>query len=55
MKLVMLAYLEGDEKCVDRMLAELDITTFSRLVVEGHGPHRLRRAGTAPGLRTDPR
>ena len=42
MKLVMLAYLEGDEKCVDRLLAELEITTWSRLAVEGHG-----RAGSA--------
>jgi hypothetical protein len=38
MKLVMLSYLEGDEKCVDRMLAQLDVVTFSRLQVEGHGP-----------------
>ena len=38
MKLVMLAYLEGDEKCVDRLLAELDVTSFSRLAVEGRGP-----------------
>jgi hypothetical protein len=37
MKLVMLTFLEGDEKCVDRLLAELDIPTFSRLAVEGHG------------------
>ena len=42
MKLVMLVYLEGDEKCVDRLLAELEITTWSRLAVEGHG-----RAGSA--------
>ena len=38
MKLVMLTYLEGDEKCVDRLLAELGVRTFSRLPVEGHGP-----------------
>lgn len=38
MKLVMLTYLEGDEKCVDRLLAELDVRTFSRMPVEGHGP-----------------
>ena len=38
MKLVMLAYLEGDEKCVDRLLADLDVTMFSRLGIEGHGP-----------------
>ena len=38
MKLVMLAYLEDDAKCVDRLLEELEVTTFSRLAVEGHGP-----------------
>jgi hypothetical protein len=38
MKLVMLTYLEGDEKCVERMLAELGVHTFSRLPIEGHGP-----------------
>jgi len=38
MKLVMLAYLEGDEKCVERMLADLDVASFSRLAIEGHGP-----------------
>ena len=38
MKLVMLAYLEGDEKCVDRLLADLDVATFSRVAIEGHGP-----------------
>jgi len=38
MKLVMLAYLEGDEKCVERMLADLDVATFSRVAIEGHGP-----------------
>jgi hypothetical protein len=38
MKLVMLTYLEGDEKCVDRLLGELDVRAFSRMPVEGHGP-----------------
>jgi hypothetical protein len=38
MKLVMLLYLEGDEKCVEGLLAELDVTAFSRVGVEGHGP-----------------
>lgn len=38
MKLVMLTYLEGDEKCVDRLLHELRVERFSRLAVEGHGP-----------------
>lgn len=38
MKLVMLTYLEGDEKCVDGLLSELDVRSFSRLPVEGHGP-----------------
>ena len=34
MKLVMLTYLEGDEKCVDRMLVELGVTSFTRMAVE---------------------
>jgi hypothetical protein len=38
MKLVMLLYLEGDEGCVEGLLAELDVAAFSRLGVEGHGP-----------------
>lgn len=38
MKLVMLLYLEGDEKCVESMLTQLDVTAFSRMGVEGHGP-----------------
>ena len=42
MKLVMLTYLEGDEKCVERLLTELEVPTFSRLPVEGH-----ERAATA--------
>lgn len=37
MKLVMLAYLEEDGKCVDRLLAELEVEAFSRFPVEGHG------------------
>jgi len=36
MKLVMLTYLEGDEKCVERLLTALEVPTFSRLAVEGH-------------------
>ena len=39
MKLVMLAYLEGDEKCVDRMLADLDVDDVQS------GGHRGARAG----------
>lgn len=38
MKLVMLTYLEEDEKCVERLLSELEVEAFSRLPVEGHGP-----------------
>jgi hypothetical protein len=38
MKLVILTYLEGDEKCVERLLDELDVRTFSQMPVEGHGP-----------------
>ena len=42
MKLVMLTYLEGDEKCVEGLLSELDVRAFSRLPVEGHGPAGAR-------------
>ena len=38
MKLVLLMFLEEDEKCVDRLLSEQRITAFSRMGVEGHGP-----------------
>lgn len=38
MKLVLLMYLEGDERCVNRLLSEQQIAAFSRLPVEGHGP-----------------
>ena len=38
MKLVMLTYLEGDEGCVERLLAQLEVSAFSRFPVEGHGP-----------------
>ena len=37
MKLVLLMYLEEDEKCVDRLLVEQGVDTFSRLPLEGHG------------------
>ncbi|UCC81530.1 MAG: hypothetical protein JSW46_10970 [Gemmatimonadota bacterium] len=38
MKLVYLMYLADDERCVNRLLGEQEITAFSRLPVEGHGP-----------------
>lgn len=38
MKMVMLTYLEGDEKCVERLLGQLRVDRFSRLAMEGHGP-----------------
>ena len=38
MKLVFLMYLEEDQKCVDRLLKERQISAFSRIPVEGHGP-----------------
>jgi hypothetical protein len=43
MKLAILMYLKGDERCVDRLLKQIDLQTFSRLPVEGH------RAGPAGG------
>lgn len=38
MKLLLLMYLEGDEDCVERLIAESGIGVWSRLPVEGHGP-----------------
>ncbi len=38
MKLVVLMYLEGDEACVERLLAEREVGVWSRLPVEGHAP-----------------
>ena len=38
MKLVLLMYLEGDEHCIERLLAETGVGVWSRLAVEGHGP-----------------
>ena len=38
MKLVLLMFLEDDEKCVNRLLGEQKIAMYSRLPVEGHGP-----------------
>ncbi len=37
MKLLFLLFLEEDEQTVTRMLAELDVTAFSRVLLEGHG------------------
>ncbi len=38
MKVVLLMYLDEDEKCVGRLLKEQRIEAYSRLRVEGHGP-----------------
>lgn len=38
MKLIYLMYLADDEGCVNRLLVEQEVTAFSRLPVEGHGP-----------------
>ena len=38
MKLVLLMYLQEDQKCVNRLLGEVGVQAFSRLSVEGHGP-----------------
>jgi hypothetical protein len=38
MKLVLLMYLQEDEKCVNRLLGQMEIQAFSRLSIEGHGP-----------------
>jgi len=38
MKLAILMYLDDDQKCVDRLLKQVKIESFSRLPVEGHRP-----------------
>ncbi|KPK58870.1 MAG: hypothetical protein AMS21_10355 [Gemmatimonas sp. SG8_38_2] len=38
MKLVLLMFLEEDEKCVNRLLSEQKVQSFSRMGVEGRGP-----------------
>jgi hypothetical protein len=38
MKLVLLMYLQEDQKCVNRLLGEIGVQAYSRLSVEGHGP-----------------
>jgi hypothetical protein len=38
MKLVTLIYLEDDEKCVERLLAEIEVEGYSHLAIEGRGP-----------------
>ena len=37
MKMIVLIYLEGDERCVDRLLSGAGVPAFSRFSVEGHG------------------
>ena len=37
MKMVLLMYLEEDQRCVDRLLRELDVPVYSRLSMEGVG------------------
>lgn len=38
MKLVLLMFLKEDEKCVNRLLSEQKVQSFSRMGVEGRGP-----------------
>ncbi|NIR43554.1 MAG: hypothetical protein GWN99_06605 [Gemmatimonadetes bacterium] len=38
MKLAILMYLDDDQDCVDRLLKEVKVESFSRLSVEGHRP-----------------
>jgi hypothetical protein len=38
MKLAILMYLKDDENCVDKLLKQIDIQSFSRLPVEGRRP-----------------
>jgi hypothetical protein len=52
MRLVLLMYLEEDEKCVDRLLEEQGVEAFSRLPVEGHGPGEKGWRGEVPAFRS---
>ena len=52
MKLVMLMYLEEDEKCMDRLLVEQGVDTFSRLGMEGHGQGGKGWRGDVPAYRS---
>ena len=38
MKMVMLMYLEEDERCAARLLEKFAVASFTRIPVEGHGP-----------------
>lgn len=38
MKLVILMYLEEDDRCVERLLKEAHVEAYSRMPVEGRGP-----------------
>lgn len=38
MKLVLLMYLEEDDRCVGRLLKDANVEAYSRLPVEGHVP-----------------
>lgn len=40
MKLILLMYLEDDEKTVERLLEEHGVSAFSRFPLEGHGQGR---------------
>jgi len=37
MKMIVLTYLEGDEDCVERLLAQVEVTAYSQMSIEGHG------------------
>ena len=36
MKMMLLTYLEGDEECVERLLKEIGVGTYSQMSMEGH-------------------
>lgn len=38
MKMVVIMYLEEDERCVSKLMSRLAIPAWSRMPVEGHGP-----------------
>ena len=38
MKMVMLMYLEEDERCAAQLLDKFAVASFTRIPVEGHGP-----------------
>ena len=52
MKMVILMYLEEDDDCVDRLLAEAEVPVYSRLPLEGVGEGSAGWYGSVPAYRS---